>query len=66
MPLIKHDNSKSYIVNGQRVVDLPANTEQRPFYPVYSSYWNRYKGNNSSNGDILEQLFRDVKRRNGH
>lgn len=66
MPLIKHDNSKSYIINGQRVVDLPANAEQKPFYPVGSAYWNKYRGNNSAVGDIFDQLNRNRKRRNGH
>lgn len=66
MPLIKHYNPKSYIINGVRVIDAPNTVIAQPIIHVGSSYWNRYRGNNNSNGAIFEQLNNNRKRRNGN
>lgn len=68
MPLIKHYNPKAYIdENGNMYGDVDLRIHQpQPVNPVGSAYWNKYRGNNSAVGDILAQLNRNRKGRNGH
>ena len=67
MPLIKHQNPKNYIdKNGNMYGDIDLRMTQPRVIYAESAYYNKYRGGAPSAQDILDQLNKNRKGRNGN